>query len=82
MHFIIIVITVTLIVMLALAALLLLLLALLLGKLGEQAEAGQRRVSRAVREAGEQRGIRVDPATQHVGSIAEHDPGVYAFGRA
>ena len=54
----------------------------ILGKLGEQAVVGQRRVSRAVREAGEQRGVRVDPATQRVGSIAEHDPGVYAFGRA
>ena len=54
----------------------------ILGKLGEQAAAEQRRVSRAIHKAGEQRGVWVDPATQHVGSIAEHDPGAYAFGRA
>ena len=50
--------------------------------LGEQAAAEQRRVSGVVRKADEQRGAWVDLATQHVGSIAEHDPGAYAFGRA
>ena len=53
----------------------------ILGKLGEQAEAGQSRVGSAVREAGEQRGAWVDLTTQRVGSIAEHDPGVHAFRR-
>ena len=53
----------------------------ILGKLGEQAEAGQSRVGSAVREAGEQRGAWVDLTTQRVGSIAEHDPGVHTFRR-
>ena len=52
-----------------------------MGKLGEQAEAGQSRVGSAVREAGEQRGAWVDLTTQRVGSIAEHDPGVHTFRR-
>ena len=53
----------------------------ILGKLGEQAEAGQSRVGSAVREAGEHRGVWVDLTSQRVGSIAEHDPGVHAFRR-
>ena len=53
----------------------------ILDKLGEQAEAGQRRVGSAVRGAGEQRGVRVVLTTQRVGSIAEHDPGVHSFRR-
>ena len=53
----------------------------ILDKLGEQAEAGRRRVDSAVREAGEQRGAWVDLTTQRVGPIAEHDPGVHTFRR-
>ena len=53
----------------------------ILGELGGQAAAEQRRVNRAIGKAGEQSGVWVDPATQHVGAIAEHDPGAYAFGR-
>ena len=53
----------------------------ILDKLGEQAEAGRRRVGSAVREAGEQRGAGVGLTTQRVGSIAEHDPGVHTFRR-
>ena len=53
----------------------------ILGELGEQAAAAQRRVSTSIRKAGEQRGVWVDPATQQVGSIAEQDPGAWAFGR-
>ena len=52
------------------------------GDLRGQAAARQRRVHRDIGAAGEQRGAWVDPATQHVGAIAEHDPGAYAFGRA
>ena len=51
------------------------------GEPGGQAVAEQRRVNRAIGKAGEQRGVWVDPAKQHVGAIAEHDPGAYAFGR-
>ena len=53
----------------------------ILGELGEQAAAAQRRVGTSSRTAGEQRGVWVDPATQQVGSIAEQDPGAWAFGR-
>ena len=53
----------------------------ILGESGEQAAAAQRRVSTSIRKAGEQRGVWVDPATQQVGSIAEQDPGAWAFGR-
>ena len=51
------------------------------GDLCGQAVARQRRGHRETGKAGAQRGVWVDPATQHLGAIAEHDPGAYAFGR-
>ena len=49
---------------------------------GVQAAAEQRRDSRTIRKAGEQRGAGENTATQQVGSIAEHDTWAWAFGRA
>ena len=52
------------------------------GEQGGGVTADQRRGSMRLGKASEQRGMWVDPATQQVGAIAEHDPGTYAFALA